>query len=223
MLKKLIAAILALASVLCVFTGCGEHEHQFEESKLISAATCELAGKMEYKCSCGETKVMSIPKAHVWSESYCGEEQVCTVDGCGQVRTNPGTHSLDYATKTCKNCSRPSIIVNLPDEATTVKIYNSAGNVVSTLLVEVEDCRISSETVTITWRAEKTAGGNNANALTATVISYKLMDKDGFIVKSGNDTAPDIAVGDKVRNLSFTLNGLDLWGTYTLEFADYTK
>jgi len=224
MLKKLIAIIVAMSSVLAIFTSCTEHQHDFKVKNVITEATCLAAGKMELECECGETKTQSIPKAHVWSESYCGEEQHCTIDGCGQVRTNPNYHSLDYATKTCKNCSRPSIIVNLPEGKTPVNLYNSRGEVVSVLQVEVESCTVSTETVTITWKAEKTSSGSAVdNALTATVISFKLMDKDGYIVKSGTDDAPDIAVGDKVRGMSFTLNGLELWGSYTFEFADVTN
>ena len=223
MIKKIIAGLIACATVLSVLSSCNQHEHDYSEKKILTPATCLTAGKMELTCSCGEKIIKSIPKAHVWSESYCGEEQVCTIEGCGQVRTNPDYHSLDYATKTCKNCSRPSIIVNLP-EKTNVNIYNSKGEIISVLLVEVESCKVSAETITVTWRAEKTSSGNTTdNALTATVISYKLKDKDGYIVKSGRHEAPDIAVGDKVRGMSFTLNGLELWESYTFEFADVTN
>lgn len=223
MLKRIIAFILAVSSVIAMLTSCEEHTHVFSEKKILIPATCKLAGKMEVECSCGETQIKAIPKAHVWSSAYCGEEQHCIVEGCTETRTNPDSHSLDYSTKTCKNCSRPSILINLPDGASTVKILNSKGDAISVLSVEVEDCKVSSGTVTITWRAEKISGGTAApNALTATVISYKLMDKDGFIIKSGKHVAPDIAVGDKVRNMSFNLNGLDLWGVYTFEFADVT-
>lgn len=248
MLRKIVALLLAVISILSVFTSCTSHEHSFDEETIIEAATCQKAGKKIVKCACGETKTQVVPKAHVWSDSECGEKQTCEI--CGLVQTNKNIHSLDYATKTCKNCGREAIRIDIPEEKTEVEIRTANGKVISVLLVEAEIESVTTTAVVIKWRAEKISNGDSADdKLTETIVKYqlseivKLEDEDKshehtivdgvctecgspeyvyYAVKSGaSDANAETELGDKVRNITFTLNGLDLWGNYILEFADF--
>lgn len=238
-MKKKLTALLLLCAIFATFlptlTSCG-HEHAYTIKKIIKPATCREGGIAEYSCSCGEKITEKIPKAHIWGKSECGEIQTCTVEKCGfttgpngeeiegeaATRINPENHSLDYMSKTCKNCHRPVIKVNLPEGDTTITLRNGTKQV-SVIRVKVESVSISSNSITIYWEAEKIANnstGEDNDALTSTALAFRLMDKDDYVIASGTDSAPLIAVGDKVRNHKFTINGLTIWGEYTLEFAD---
>lgn len=259
MLRKFVAMLLVAITVLSVLSSCTSHEHSFDEEEIIEATSCTKAGKKVLKCSCGETKTQSIPKAHAWSESECGEMQYCTAgEHCSNYvleskvaeRRNPNSHTLDYATKTCKTCGRSAISVDLPDNETKIRILNARSEVIAELLVsaEVDVSFTTTTSVTIRWSAEKISNGDSSDdKMTETLIKYKLSEivgiedaedhkhkiVDGFCSicekpefelyakKSGtNDANVETELGDKVKDQTFTIHGLDLWGKYKLEFVD---
>ena len=244
MLKKLVAMLLVAITVLSVLSSCTSHEHSFDEEEIIEQQTsCVKAGKKVLKCSCGATKTQSIPKAHSWSSSECGDIQYCTMgENCTSVaitgkpaeRHNPNSHTLDYATKTCKNCGRHALNIIVPDEKREITIYNASGKIVAVLEVEATidlEKDITQTDATITWRATKISNGDFSDtASMETVIAYTLyeissdIDSDGnpikYVVKSGTDNAPKTVTGDITKWETFKINRLELWGNYVLEFAD---
>ena len=229
-MKRIISVLLLISVIIsstAVLSSCG-HTHSWGNKRIIKAATCQAAGSAEYTCSCGEKYTEIIPRAHVYGKSECGEEQFCTVDGCGYSRTNPSTHSMDYLTKTCKSCGRDVIKVKLPDDTapddgydgSIIKVYFS-GSSYCTLSVNAT-CEFSATSITVKWDAEKVFCSNDEylNSLTPTRIGYVLLDADGYVVASGYDEGPSTAVGNKIRGESFTINGLEEWESYTLAFTD---
>lgn len=250
-MKRLVSVLLLISIIFTLgasMVSCG-HTHSWENKIIAEKATCEAAGTAEYTCSCGEKHTESIPKAHVWSESECGEKQYCEVeyknnkeayeaylveyqawvDGGEEgdrpvspitERTNPSTHSMDYMTKECKNCGRKAIIVDIPAAGTVITIKSGSKTYGLKVTATVE-CAATS--ITVKWEAEKIATESSDSALSATAIGYVLYDSDGYVITSGYDDAPNTSVGDKVRNQSFTINGLNEWSNYTLKFTGVNK
>lgn len=83
------------------------------------------------------------------------------------------------------------------------------------------DSSLSSPRMTITLSGEKTFGkGGN---LSYDIISYKLLDSEGYLVDSGQVyLGTSLNTGDKFRDDSLVVYNLTPGETYTLQLLDYS-
>lgn len=88
-------------------TGGQECQHEWKENKVISEASCEQEGQMEYICEkCQATELRAIPAlGHDWGQwrdySETEHKKDCMRDGCTAISTEP--HSFDDSGK-CQIC-----------------------------------------------------------------------------------------------------------------------
>ena len=52
MKKRVLLLVLAVLAVMFALVSCG-HEHDFKQTEVITAPTCDAAGKAKFVCDCG--------------------------------------------------------------------------------------------------------------------------------------------------------------------------
>lgn len=117
-------------------------------------------------------------------------------------------HSNDPIKVTLKN--------TLP---TTLSSYTTTGNN-STLQASARitdfSYTVSSTSVTISFTGEKTYDAQGAGQSREVKVGWKLYDSDGYVVKDGVAYSTSIKVGEKFKNCTASIRGLEP-GEYTLE------
>lgn len=110
--------------------------------------------------------------------------------------------------------------IQTPEMPITINNYGYRGNLEST--VSVSEINYTYEysceaeiVVTMTYN-EKGEGSTDY-----VYIPYKIKDADGVLIDSGNFLVGPMSVGDTMRETSYLMN-VELNGSYTIEFSDYT-
>ena len=118
------------------------------------------------------------------------------------------------------NLPLKGVDIATPELPITISNYGFRGNLESTVTISeinysYEFSCIAEIVVTMTY-SEKGEGATDY-----VYVPYKIKDADGVLVDSGNFMIGPMSVGDTMRESSYFMN-VELDGSYTIEFSDYT-
>ena len=93
MKKRVLLLVLAVLAVMFALVSCG-HEHDFKQTEVITAPTCDAAGKAKFVCDCGESEEREVAAiGHTFGEPIV-QAPTCRHDG--------------YTYKVCSVCNAES-------------------------------------------------------------------------------------------------------------------
>ena len=105
MKKRVLLLVLAVLALTFVLVSCG-HEHNFQQSEVITEPTCDSVGTAKFVCECGEAEEREIAaKGHTFGEALVVEPtcwtdgytyQVCTVCEAESEHTDKKPASSEY-------------------------------------------------------------------------------------------------------------------------------
>ena len=224
--KKLIVflpviAILFAILIVLLLIDTNEHIHIWYEKEVLLDATCTNTGEKVLSCECGEIKTEIIPITHKWDTVRCEDEQICTL--CEKTQTNTQKHILDFTTQKCKNCNSCVINLKTPTYPLTINEYEYDEDLqlVSSFNISDINWKYESGVVTINLTGSKTFTVDSFENLKACKITYKILDDEGYTVKSGTINTIPLFLNDKIKNLQIEINDLPMFKEYTLELYDY--
>ena len=104
-----------------------------------------------------------------------------------------------------------------------VEVYDYDGSVAS--VIQIDEISYSTNMIVgtqteVTVSAIKTSG-NNSRVMD--IFSYKLYDKDGYVIDSGNVFLTSLKEGDKFRDDSIWIYDLIPGEEYSLQFMEYSR
>ncbi len=93
MKKRVLLLVLAVLALMFVLVSCG-HEHDYQQTEVITAPTCDAAGKAKFVCECGSSEEREVAAVgHTFGESIV-QDPTCRHDG--------------YTYKVCSVCNAES-------------------------------------------------------------------------------------------------------------------
>ena len=80
MKKRVLLLVLAVVALSLALVSCG-HEHSFQQTEVITAPTCDAAGKATFACECGQTEEREVAAVgHTFGEEIV-QAPTCRHDG----------------------------------------------------------------------------------------------------------------------------------------------
>ena len=80
MKKRVLLLVLAVLALTFALVSCG-HEHDFQEKEVVTAPTCDVAGKTLYACECGATEEREVAATGHTGGEVATKEPTCRDDG----------------------------------------------------------------------------------------------------------------------------------------------
>ena len=216
-------AVIAIVIVLIIAFGGRSHTHTMTGWQIEKDATCTEDGTEINRCQECDYYVSRriLYKGHVFGEWTTTVSATCTQDGikeracvCGEKETQTIAASHNFASGICMTCNYGWVTINLPETPL---------NIISNLATfEITNVRYqlgrydAGYTVRVFYSGTQTYCYKDH--VQNSILNYKLVDSDGYVVFSSYVLTPDMNVGDKVKDKSFAFQYVDLDPneTYTL-------
>lgn len=134
---------------------------------------------------------------------------------------NEGYFSFSESTLDIDDLPLKATKVILPDLPTTLHDYSYSGSIQSSVKITSITYEISGDSIYFYFSGQKTYDAKGSNFSQSAKIGWKLYDSDGFIVDSGTCYTPNLATGEKFRNVKdYAFSVLSPGETYTLVISN---
>lgn len=212
-------------------------EHEWQEASCTEPKTCKLCGATEgspkghdwQNATCENPKTCKVCAAtegsageHNWQEATCTEPKKCKT--CGTTEGNALGHSFVEGVL-CVRCGESrGATIQFPEMPVTVN-YSISGKLYRSAEITEVTAALDNVNKEGKLRYKLTIKGSctydlEGNTITDSVyMGYKLLDSEGYVIKSGLIGVDNVGLGDKFKE-ELVLFDLEIGETYELVFND---